>query len=366
LGSLNEQHAFHFETARPEFQRKDSSMRASAVISVCFTFALEVVLFAAPQDQVSSSSTEQLLSAAYRPTDVAIDGSVAHAGTVLVVRASGIVAESSSKGCYRASSYKNGRVKQGFIQNCGATPDPPQFRPLNVGEKVYLTSIEFKNTEIVFKVQSCGTCDSSKVGPSDVPYRASLAVQLQKGYSEALNLKETRDTIGEVFGIDSTSQVVRKDQAAVYPPVATLKLPATYASAQSSADQLQLNADKSFSLQVAGQTYHGTFAQNGKTLELNISGADKATATIEGDRITDNSGQIWMLRDQSPAPAASQAALHNQDIIDLATAGIDDATILAKIANSKCQFDTSTTALIQLKKSGVSAAVIKAMVGAGK
>jgi hypothetical protein len=98
----------------------------------------------------------------------------------------------------------------------------------------------------------------------------------------------------------------------------------------------------------------------------NISGADKATATIEGDKITDNSGQIWMLRDQSSAPAPVQAALHNQDIIDLATAGIDDATILAKIASSKCQFETSTGALINLKKSGVSAAVIKAVVGAVK
>jgi hypothetical protein len=341
-------------------------MRASAVISVFFTCSLGVLLFAVPQDQVPSSGAEQQLTAAYRPTDVGIDGGVTHSGTVLVVRVAGIVAESSSKGCYRASSYKNGRVKQGFIQNCGATPDPPQFRLLNVGEKVYLTSIEFKNTEIVFKVQSCGTGDSSKVVPGDVPYRASLAVQLQKGYSEALNLKETRDTIGEVFEIDSTSRVARKDQAVADPPVAALKLPAAYASAQSSADQLQLNADKSFSLQVAGQTYHGTFAQNGKTLEFNISGADRTTATIESDKITDNSGQIWMLRDQSSAPAPVQAALHNQDIIDLATAGIDDATILAKIASSKCQFDTSTGALINLKKSGVSAAVIKAVVGAVK
>jgi len=47
-------------------------------------------------------------------------------------------------------------------------------------------------------------------------------------------------------------------------------------------------------------------------------------------------------------------------------AGLDEAIILAKISGSKCQFDTSTDALIQLKGSGVSAAVLKAMVGAGK
>ena len=48
-------------------------------------------------------------------------------------------------------------------------------------------------------------------------------------------------------------------------------------------------------------------------------------------------------------------------------AGLDDTLIIAKIAkisSSKCQFDTSTDALIQLKQSGVSAAVLKAIVGA--
>jgi hypothetical protein len=36
-----------------------------------------------------------------------------------------------------------------------------------------------------------------------------------------------------------------------------------------------------------------------------------------------------------------------------------------KIKSSKCQFDTSTDALIFLKKSGVRTAVLNAMVGAG-
>jgi hypothetical protein len=47
-------------------------------------------------------------------------------------------------------------------------------------------------------------------------------------------------------------------------------------------------------------------------------------------------------------------------------AGLDDALIIAKIGSSKCQFDTSTDALIQLKQSGVSGAVLKVVVAAGK
>ena len=54
-------------------------------------------------------------------------------------------------------------------------------------------------------------------------------------------------------------------------PVVPLRLPATYVSTQAPADQLQLNSDNSFSLQEAGQTYHGTFSISGNILELRIS-----------------------------------------------------------------------------------------------
>src|SRR5580704_12604555 len=70
---------------------------------------------------------------------------------------------------------------------------------------------------------------------------------------------------------------------------------------------------------------------------------------------------------QDPQPKTTQGipssgTLRNEDIIKLVKAGIDDATIAAKIATSRCQFDTSTDALIALKQSGVSATVLKAMV----
>lgn len=151
------------------------------------------------------------------------------------------------------------------------------------------------------------------------------------------------------------------------PPPAQLKLPVTFVSTQSSTDQLQLNTDKSLSLQVAGQSYHGTFFLDGNTLKLAIAEIGNSTATLDGNKLTDSSGQTWVLQDKSlvPIPPA-ESALRNQDIIDLVKAGIDDATVLAKITSSRCQFDTSTTALIGLKKSGVSAPVIKAMVSAGR
>ena len=146
-----------------------------------------------------------------------------------------------------------------------------------------------------------------------------------------------------------------------------LRLPATYVNAQTPADQLQLNADNSFSLQEAGQTYHGTFAVTGNAMELTIrETSTKTTATLQGSNLTDGSGQTWILREQSAPAAPSASVLQNQDVIKMVKAGFDDALIIAKISSSKCQFDTSTDALIQLKQSGVSAAVIKAMVEAAK
>jgi hypothetical protein len=152
----------------------------------------------------------------------------------------------------------------------------------------------------------------------------------------------------------------------VAPPVAPLKLPALYVSAQAPADQLQLNADNTFSLQEAGQTYNGTFVATGSTLKLNISGGTETTATIQGNNLTDGSGQTWVLRGQTPPGAGTASVFQNQDVIKMVKAGLDDALIIAKIGSSKCQFDTSTDALIQLKQNGVSAAVLKAIIGAGK
>jgi hypothetical protein len=127
-----------------------------------------------------------------------------------------------------------------------------------------------------------------------------------------------------------------------------------------------LNPDNSFSLQAAGETYQGTFAVSGSALELNMSDGTKSTATIHGNTITDSNSQTWVLREQSETAASGGATLQNQDVIKMVKAGLDDSLIIAKIGSSKCQFDTSTDALIQLKQSGVSSIVLKAIVGAGK
>jgi hypothetical protein len=72
------------------------------------------------------------------------------------------------------------------------------------------------------------------------------------------------------------------------------------------------------------------------------------------------------LQEQPAGTTSSGVALQNDDVIKMVKAGFGDKIITAKISRSKCQFDTSTDALILLKKNGVSTAVLEAMVGAGQ
>lgn len=60
--------------------------------------------------------------------------------------------------------------------------------------------------------------------------------------------------------------------------------------------------------------------------------------------------------------AKQQEILNNESIIGMRNGGLGDAIIITKIKSSRASFDTSASALQSLKKSGVSDAVIMAMV----
>lgn len=338
------------------------------------------------QAQAPHLAIEDQLRAQYHVTKVGANGMVVgQAGTILVIQPTatwsslydglwGLPAES---GEYWYTTYnKDGRAKNVTFQH-GASVAEKKYghRILQPGEKVYLTNIEVKPNEIAFIVQTCGVCDPSTPDPNNPPYRARLAFEFDKDYLSTATLKQVVEHTDPVLALDTSPpgqpsrQMLVNSSAplAAAVAVAGLKYPSTYVSAQAPTDQIQLNADHSFSLQEGGQAYHGTFAVNGSSLELTISESNtKTTATLQGNNLMDSSGQTWTRAEQPAGSPPSPPALQNEDVIKMVKAGLDDATVLAKISNSKCQFDTSTDALIKLKQSGVSPAVLKAMVGAGK
>ena len=68
----------------------------------------------------------------------------------------------------------------------------------------------------------------------------------------------------------------------------------------------------------------------------------------------------------SPQTAAHQEhkRLTNADVVGMVKAGLADSTILLAIEQNPSDFDTSPTALVELKNQGVSAAVLEAMMRA--
>jgi hypothetical protein len=228
-----------------------------------------------------------------------------------------------------------------------------------------------KSNQVAFAVTQCINADCSAG-----VVKAQVNFEFAKGFMAGAAIEQIQEPIGHVFSVvrgpnapaAASAPVGQLPAPPVLPPQTpqALNLPSVYVSAQTPSDQLQLNADNSFLLQEAGQTYSGAFAVNGNTVAITIDANTKTQMTIQGNTLTDPSGQIWALREPSAPASSSTPALRNEDIIKLAKVGIDDATIIAKIESSKCQFDTSTDALIQLKQSGVSAAILKAMLAAAK
>jgi hypothetical protein len=67
---------------------------------------------------------------------------------------------------------------------------------------------------------------------------------------------------------------------------------------------------------------------------------------------------------QASGGQSSPGVLTNEEIIKLVQAKLPDSVVLAKIKSSSCDFDTSTDALIKLKRAGVSDPVLQAIVDA--
>jgi hypothetical protein len=70
------------------------------------------------------------------------------------------------------------------------------------------------------------------------------------------------------------------------------------------------------------------------------------------------------LRAQSPAPdrPASQEILTNSSVLQMTKVGLPADIIVDKISATPCRFDTSTSALLQLKSAGVPDPVVRAMI----
>jgi hypothetical protein len=179
------------------------------LLSVASSFAALTIgplSLAAPQNQASKPGIEQQIRAQYPITRVGANGTVLHAGTVLVIQVDGIRAIPASYQWYWSSTWKGGRARGNMIQNVpGGLPDASELRLLQVGEKAYLTNIETKDAEVLFSVQTCGACNPSSPDPNEPPFRARITFQLGKGYLTSGDFNHIQETIGQAFAIDTSA-----------------------------------------------------------------------------------------------------------------------------------------------------------------
>src|ERR1017187_9074780 len=78
---------------------------------------------------------------------------------------------------------------------------------------------------------------------------------------------------------------------------------------------------------------------------------------------------VLLMLTLAPTPVWAQQEkklLTNANVVELVKAGLDESTVLLAIQQGQANFDTSPTALIDLKTQGVSEKVVQAMLKAPK
>ena len=208
----------------------------NAMIATLLAGALGACLLGAAQDQAPKPTIDQQLRKQYPLTRVGTNGVVTQAGTVLAVQEDGIKAIPATYQGYLANNVKKGgRIKMNMVQRVGG-PGPGVYlqeaRFFQVGEKVYLTKVEVKDTEIVLSLQSCGTCNAAGADLNDAPFRASLAFQFGKGHLATADFKDVQETIGQVFAIDNSATAPPADTAGAPQSAQPAPIPAPAAQPQ--------------------------------------------------------------------------------------------------------------------------------------
>jgi len=243
----------------------------------------------------SGDSLQQKLASQFTLTKLTDGGDIAAAGVVLVLQKKGLWMYSTASKLPPLNNYQNDKMSKSTMRDMQITMltkgntgfiDLPK-RSFAAGETCWVIGLGIEKDGIVFRLYSAPYGDTRYYGDLKFPFKKGSPPEPDEALAR----------IAEVLA-QSGAPGAGATGAGVLRGGPLLHLPATFVSAQTPTDQLQLNADNSFSLQEAGQTYRGTFAINGNSLEITIPDTNtKTTMTIQGSNLTDPSGRIWALRE---------------------------------------------------------------------
>jgi hypothetical protein len=143
-----------------------------------------------------SASLRDQLTQRYTLTRVDPDGTVTQAGTVVSVGHL-LWANPVYGDRYQPNTYKNGRVSHPVFSKPAGSRDSLTF--LRDDEKMYITSIDVNDADIVFHLQTLKAFIGNPV--ASAIYRAALSFQFQKGFVSPSNITQIENTIGAVLTV---------------------------------------------------------------------------------------------------------------------------------------------------------------------
>ncbi len=177
-------------------------MRTIAFRAILLVSVLPGFIHAAPQ----GGNLVQQLQSTYIPNVMDSSGiKVAQAGSILAVQVEGVQANPRGRLSQPfANSFADGQIvaKTGLTSKIpfgGPRASVGAARTLAVGEKVYLLKTEVKDNNIIFVVQSCGTCNPKAVDPAHMPYRAEVDFKFIKGALAVTDFKSVQNVVEQVF-----------------------------------------------------------------------------------------------------------------------------------------------------------------------
>ena len=259
-----------------------------------------------------AASLEQSLAAQYQP------------GTVLVIQGKGIIGVNPGCATSLVTTYKDGQLHApGFLQQLAAAGIQCITRGFPVGWKVNLLSLAVvpKNSKVNLVVQECDACNGSE----DASYKAVVGFEFPKGFLATAELGPVQDAINQVFSIDASASAASDapapqaaNQPAVPGPEPSVQVGGVYVNPQNADERVQLNPDGSFLLFAYGQPHDGTFSAAGNQLTLTISQTGRTTTvTLDGDKLHQADGTIWVLQAPQSEPAQPAPAQPAPTTIEL-------------------------------------------------
>lgn len=279
--------------------RNENTLRRLRMLGAAL-FAAAVLASSGSSVWGQSDSLQQKLESQFALTKVTADGGdIAAEGAVLVLKQRGVWMYSTASKLPPLNTYKNGKISKSMARdmaiamltkgNTGFVDLPKRIFP--AGEKCWVIGLGIEKDGIVFRLYSAPYNGVRYYGELKFPFdKRSVPTP-----DQALTMIADVLAVQPADGSSAPEPVARTPMHA--PEGRPLSLPATYVSAQTPADQIQLRADHSFSLQEGGQTFRGTFEANGNTLVLHIVENNTDTAvTVQGNKLTDSSGQVWVLQ----------------------------------------------------------------------